>query len=110
MRIFSEPELGNVLEVRLQELRREVYNEAKNRLLNMHETTYVEYLVSKYQVEPLVIHLDQISISSCEVMIPAKRFPWNFNIRKGEAYPKQVVAYHIPFSGEADLLRYVPSP
>ena len=110
MRIFTEPELRNVLDTRLQELRREVYNEDKNRLLNMNETNYVEYLVSKYEVDALVIHFDQISVSSREEMIHAERFPMNYNVHTGKAYPKQVVAYHIPFSGEADLLRYAPSP
>jgi hypothetical protein len=48
MRIFAERELHYVLEAQLQELRKEVHSEDKNRLLNMNETEYVEYLASKY--------------------------------------------------------------
>jgi hypothetical protein len=88
MRIFAERELQSVLEAQLQELRREVHDEDKKRLLNMHETEYVEYLVSKYEVDPLVIHFDRMSVSSREVMIPSERFPLNFNVYEGKAYPK----------------------
>ena len=111
MRIFAERELHYVLEAQLQELRKEVHSEDKNRLLNMNETEYVEYLVSKYGVDPLVLHFDQVSISSREIMIPAERLPREFyDIDEGRSYRKQVVTYHIPFSGEADLLRCKPSP
>ncbi len=110
MRIFAEPELRYVLEGQLQELRKEVYAEDKNRLLNMNETEYIEYLASKYWVDPLVLHFDQGSVSNQEIMIPADRFPREFyDVDDGKSYRKQVITYHIPFSGEADLLRYMPS-
>src|SRR5262245_319358 len=111
MKIFAERELQYVLEAQLQELRKEVHNEDKNRLLNMNETEYVEYLTSKYGVDSLIFHFDQVAISSREIMIPAERLPREFyDIDEGRSYRKQVVTYHIPFAGEADLLRYKPSP
>jgi DNA-binding transcriptional regulator YiaG len=92
-------------------LRKEVHSEDKNRLLNMNEMEYVEYLASKYRVDPLVLYFDQVSISSREIMIPAERLPREFyDIDEGRSYRKQVVTYHIPFSGEAALLRCKPSP
>jgi hypothetical protein len=109
MEIFAEGDLRNVLEAQKERLRNEVRAESKHRLLNVNETEYLDYLVSKYRIDPLIIH-DQASVSTREVMIPAERFPRPlFDVRAGKSYPKQVITYHVPFSGEADLLRYAPS-
>src|ERR1019366_8991719 len=49
--------------------------------------------------------------STEERMIPAEHFPYQaFAVERGEAYKKQVVIYHIPFTGDMQLLRFAPSP
>jgi hypothetical protein len=109
MKIFGERELRDFLGEQLDTLQREVHSEDKNRLLNMNETEYVNYLVNRYQIEPLVLHWDSQGISDREEMIPAERFPPLFNVYRGKRYPKQVITYHIPYSGERELLRCNPS-
>ena len=109
MKIFSERELRDFLEERHNALQREVHSEDKNRLLNMNETEYVNYLVNRYRIEPLVLHWDRQGISDREEMIPAERFPPLFNVYEGKRYPKQMITYHIPYSGERELLRCTPS-
>ena len=109
MEIFWERELRDFLGEQLDTLQREVHSEDKNRLLNMNETEYVNYLVNRYRIEPLVLHWDRQGISDREEMIPAERFPPLFNVYKGKRYPKQMITYHIPYSGERKLLRCTPS-
>jgi hypothetical protein len=53
MRTFAEQDLHAVLEGRLQQLKQEAYSAERNYLLNTNETQYVEYLVSRYRIEPL---------------------------------------------------------
>lgn len=110
MQIFGEQELRELLNARVAQLRAEVYSEDNNRLLNMNETEYVQYLVSKYQVDPLVIHFDQLSVSSREATVAADRAPLpDLFAAPGKSYRKHVITYHIPYSGDPDLLRYTPS-
>ena len=87
----------------------EINSEAKNRLLNMNEVEYVNYLVQKYAIEPLTFLWDDLYVTDQEVSIPAEHFPPDFNGFPGKSYPKQVITYHIPFIGERDLLKYAPS-
>jgi len=109
MRIFGEGDLRSALQGRLAAMQEAVAAEPKNRLLNMNETEYVNYLVQEYRVEPLVFHWEQLSVTDREEQIPAERFPRESNVYAGKQYPKQVVTYHLPFSGERDLLKSTPS-
>jgi hypothetical protein len=109
MKIFAERKLRDFLDERRNTLQEEVQPEDKNRLLNMNETEYVAYLVERFRIEPLVLHWDRLAVSDREEMIPAKKFPCDFDVRSGRRYPKQVITYHIPYSGEKELLRCVPS-
>lgn len=109
MRIFNGNPLSAATEGQLEALRKEIAAEPKNRLLNVNEDEYVEYLVQKYSIEPLVFDWDSVHITDCEKRIPAERFPNSFNVYAGKSYAKQVITYHVPFTGEADLLKFAPS-
>lgn len=109
MRIFAEGDFGAAIAGQLAALRDEIEDEPKHKLLNMNEMEYVEYLVQKYSIQPIVFHWDGKYISDKEQMIPAEQFPSIFNVHAGKSYPKQVITYHIPFAGEADLLKMTPS-
>lgn len=109
MRIFAEDELSLFLGARLQALEQEVRQEDKNKLLNYDEPQYTDYLISRYTVNVLEIKWDEVRVSSREEMIMAERFPGDFNVYAGKSYPKQIVTYHLPISGDQDLLRFAPS-
>lgn len=109
MRIFAEGDLSHAIEGQMAAMRREIEAEPKNHLLNVNEAEYVEYLVQKYNIQPLVFLWDDLRVSDREVNIPAEQFPSLFNVYAGESYPKQVITYHIPFTGETDLLKMTPS-
>jgi hypothetical protein len=111
MKIFAEQDLYAVLEGRLQQVKQEIFSAGSDYLLNTNETQYVEYLASRYRIEPVTIDFEGVSASTREEMIAAERFPnaFEFNIERGRRYPKQVITYHLPFSGNAELLRCKPS-
>src|SRR5258706_683326 len=109
MRMFREVWLRDFLEARLINLHEEIQSAGKDYLLNANETKYVDYLLSRYRVDPLLISFDQQTISDREEMIAAERFPFDFGVEEGEEYPKQVITYHLPFSGDQELLRCKPS-
>lgn len=105
MKIFRDIELQKFLGARLNELNQEIQSEDKNRLLNMNEIKYMEYLVNKYQFEPLEFFWEKKYVTECDKMIPAESHPpANFFIEKGEKYLRQIITYHIPYSGNRNLL------
>ncbi len=110
MKLFSEGGLREVLEGQRNKLKSEVESQDRNYLLNANETQLVTHFTEKYRIEPLEILADKISASDREELIPAERFDsFRFNVERGGKYRKQVVTYHIPFSGDQNLLRFAPS-
>ena len=105
MKIFRKVALHNFLETCLNELNREVQSEDKNKLLNMNETKYIAYLVNRYQIDPLVFFWDKKYITECEEMISGALFPSSsVFIEKDKKYSKQIITYHIPYTGNKNLL------
>jgi len=109
MNIFAEEELSDFFENLIQNLKNEVLKEEKNHLLNYNETEYIQHLASKYTIEPIVIHTDKKTITDREELIPADRFPPGFNVFYGNSYPRQVITFYLPFSGDSRLLSLRPS-
>src|SRR6266699_266327 len=113
MRIFAERRLSEVLEAQRQAMLKELQNEQRNILLNVNESDYVKYLAGKYHIEPISIHFDALHCSEAEKMIPTEQHPFDsgchYSAVKKAAYPRQVFTFHLPFGGEADLLKCQPS-
>ena len=60
-------------------------------------------------IDNLEIHVDGIYASSSEQMIPAERFPRDFHVYSGKSYKKDVIKFHVPISGNVQLLHCMPS-
>lgn len=108
MKIFSEIDLTDFIEEKRSALAFAVQAEDKNNLLNVNECKYVEYLVEHFSIDPVVLHWDQMSVSDHQAMIPAEMFPRDFHVIRGNYYPRQIIIYHIPYSGEQKLLKCSP--
>jgi hypothetical protein len=109
MEIFGEIALSSVLENQSAKLRAEVDSQHEDYILNVNETEFVEYLVGAYSVECVELNLTEKYLSSSEKDVPAEYFPRGFSVQGGRTYKKNVVKYHIPFAGDHELLRCVPS-
>lgn len=109
MKIFAEGELGDYLRQILSTIEIEVRQEPRNQILNVNETEFVDYLVNKHSLEAIIFYWDHLSVSDREDMIPAEYFPGDFHVYEGKRYPKQVITYHLPFSGTYPLLSLIPS-
>lgn len=108
--IFAESDFGLVSRELLERLKARIQQENKNYMLNVNRTEYLNHIASEFEIAPLGLDFDNMTVSSSERMIPAEEFPWDFHVLAGKSYPKQVVKYHIPFTGDARLLRYIPNP
>ena len=108
-RIFAEQELRNYLEVKIDRVLSSIGSEKDDYILNVNESDYISFKVSEAEVEEIVIYDDKLYASSSERMIPAEYFSRLFNVSPGNSYKKDVIKFHIPFSGNKDLLSCIPS-
>ena len=108
--IFAERDFDDLSRTLYEELNTRIHDEDTNYLLNVNRTEYLSHVVSEYDIPALELDFDKMTASSSEKLIPAEHFPFNFHVLEGESYPKQVIKYHIPFSGDKELLRYAPNP
>lgn len=114
MKIFGETDLSPNLESQRQRMLQEIQNESTNKLLNVNESDYVRFLTDKYYIAPILFNFDGLQLSHSEQMIsidqhPSGVFGSRYSPYQKSAYPRQVITFHLPFSGEAELLKCRPS-
>ncbi len=108
-RVFGERELRDFLEASKVNVAHSIESEKDDYILNVNEDDYVAHKISEATVENLEIHVDNIYASSSEQMIPAERFPRGFHVYSGKSYKKDVIKFHVPISGNIQLLNCIPS-
>lgn len=108
-RVFGERELRDFLEASKANVAHSIESEKDDYILNVNEDDYVAHKVSEATVENLEIHVDDIYASSSEKMIPAERFSRDFHVYSGKSYKKDVIKFHVPISGNIQLLHCIPS-
>lgn len=108
-RVFGERELRDFLEASKSNAAHSIESENDNYILNVNEDDYIAHKVSEATVENLEIHVDVIYASSSEQMIPAEYFPSGFHVYSGRSYKKDVIKFHVPISGNIQLLHCMPS-
>jgi hypothetical protein len=95
---------------RLDSLKGVIFKESPEYILNVNESDYIEHLISQFSIDPLVLHFDRVEASNQEEMIAGEDFPPGFNVYEGKSYLKPVIKYHLPVSGDLELLNCVPNP
>ena len=109
MRVFGEQELSEVLGQRRQAMLCEIEREPSNQLLNVNESDFVKYLVDTYRIEPITFAFDAIQASCTEKLIAPEKHSPDFDRRPGQGYQREVITFHLPFSGDPELLKCRPS-
>jgi hypothetical protein len=109
MRVFYEAEFSDFVASRERDLAEEVRRQDEFYILNVNVNDYVEYLFDRFVLDiPELLRTD-VFVETGERMIAAEQFPYSFNVYRGKSYPRPVLTYHVPFSGDLELLRYTPS-
>ena len=109
MRIFAEKELRDYLDGLLRGLQQTIHSEDKNRLLNVNETEYIEYLVSKNTIEPITLYRENLHVSDRESDVRVGNHAFEYGLHPSDMIKRQIVCYHLPYSGNTMLLSLSPS-
>ena len=102
---FSEYDGFSMIDGQKKQIVSAINSQTDDYILNVNKTEYIEHLVSKYTISPIEIHRDQLTVSTYEKQIPAEMFPFNYHVREGKTYPKDVIKFHLPFTGDPQLLK-----
>lgn len=109
---FRKDDLSDVLEQRKAALTKEIEERDSNYILNVSEQDFCQYLISKYSLEPPVVHESEINAyPPTEVEIDVSHEPRRFiPDRSRPFYLKGVsVTIAVPFDGNGELFQYKPS-
>lgn len=111
MRLFAEIDADQAFAGQLHRARSEVESLDEHFLSQVDDGDYALRILSMVRIDPLRIKYDEAYISTYEKMIPSERHPRSrFFLERGSSFPRQVIRYHVPFEGDAELLRCVPNP
>lgn len=108
-RVFGERKLSDFLEASKSNVLSSIESLKDDYIRNVNESDYIGHKLSEAVIEQLEIHEDQIYASSSERMISAEHFPSSFHVCSGKSYKKDVIKFHVPMSGNIQLLHCVPS-
>lgn len=110
MKIYAEDTLDNLLSSKRLEIKNRIESETEDYILNVGEEQYLEYLKSEFTLDVPEIHTDKVYVDTYERDIPGNRFPMEFIISNPhKTFKKDIVVYHIPYSGSIELLKFRPS-
>ena len=107
---FSKYDGFSLIENRKNQVISAINSQPDNYILNVNKTEYVEHLVSEFTIPPIEIHRDQLSASTHEAQILGKIHPNSYLVDSGKSYKRNVIKYHLPFTGDPQLLKVKPIP
>src|SRR3989338_232977 len=107
---FLKGQLDGVLRNCIEQVRQKVHSEKSDYLLNVDEAEYIRHLISEFHIEPPQINTEAKFITYEERMIESERHPSAFFLDPGESYKRQVVIYHLPVTGDVEILNFKPNP
>ena len=107
---FSKYDGSSLIEKRKRQIVSAINSQPDNYILNVNKTEYIEHLVSEFTIPPIEIHRDQLSASTHEAQIPAERHPNSYCVDSGKSYKRDVIKFHLPFTGDPQLLKVRPGP
>lgn len=105
-RIFAEGYFQELLAANEQEVKTTIEREEVDHIINVDEHEYVETLTRKFSFNAPQLDFDKITVTDDERETSGSRYSGIFPNR---LYKVQIVTFHVPYTGEAALLKYRPS-
>ena len=102
---FSEYDGYSMLENRRSSIDQAIKSQNDDYILNVNREEYIQHLISEFSIAPIKLLKDGLTVSTHEEMVPAEMHPNSFLLGRGGSYPKDVIVFHLPFSGDPQLLK-----
>jgi hypothetical protein len=105
-KIFYEGDLYSYLAQRENRIREEIYNANEDYILNVNESEYIEYLYDQLSLEPIAFDFENAYAEPVEKNVEVNDL---FGFYENTIQRRMVYVYHIPFTGNHELLKLKPS-
>lgn len=102
---FSECDGFSVIDQRKKSINSTIDSQQEDYILNVNKEEYIQHLVYQIQIEPIEIHREQLTVSTHEEQIPAESHPSSYFMDSGGSFSRDVLTFHLPFSGDRELLK-----
>jgi len=102
---FSEYRGSTMLDNQRSAITTDIKSQSDDYILNVNKEEYIQHLVSHFSISPIVLHEEELSVSTHEEQIPAEWHPSSYWMESGTSYARDVIRYHLPFSGDPQLLK-----
>lgn len=106
-RAFTEYDLEAYLNHFLNQIREEIQSDIS--VTTADDEEYVRQKVTEKTLSGIEFDASNITVTQREEQIPARFFPNSIMIDEGRSYPRMVVTFHLPFTGDVQLLQCQPS-
>lgn len=104
IKLYREGDLCVVFQNIYQQILNGIQSKDDNYILNVSENEFAEYLIQDKEIEFPKLHFEDVYIDKFEKEIPADWFPGSFDVYSDKKYKRDVIIYHIPFSGDIYIL------
>lgn len=105
LKLYREGNLESVFGNSARQIESQINQKSEDYILNVSEVEFGEFLIQTHIIDFPTLDFENVYIESFEKEIPADRFPGNYDVRSGEKYKRDVIVYHIPYSGNIYILR-----
>jgi hypothetical protein len=105
MRLYTEGDIKEIFARSCEQIKSSILGKSDDYILNVNETEFAEYLIQNHYIDFPILCFDEIYVDSKEKDIPAEWFPRTFHVYEGKKYKKNVIVYHIPYTGDIKILR-----
>lgn len=111
MKFYTGIHFDNFAEQYREQIANEINSQSDSYILNVNVDDYKLHLVQKYTLDTPQFHFDKVYVDTTEKDIPTSRFPAEFMFfDRDKSVRKQVVIYHVPYTGNIELLQLRPNP
>jgi hypothetical protein len=107
---YGEQRFSELAEHGLAQAVVRVENEDAAYLRGVDSVQYIRSVVDEFAVAETILYVDRAEVRNAEYDVPAAEHPNDFDVERGGFYRRNVVVYHIPWTGDADLLHCRPTP
>lgn len=108
--IFHEERLDDYIVSQKQGVGKKIEQLSDDIIFDDKNAGLVKDITQQFSIIPLDIKFNDAFVSHHQKEIPAEHFPFGYFVVKGKSYRKDVIVYHLPYSGEPKLLRLMPNP
>jgi len=94
-----------------EQIANEINSQSDSYILNVNVDDYKTHLTQRYSVDIPEFHFDKVFVDTTDREISASRFPSEFMFfDRDKLVKQQVVIYHLPYTGNIELLQLRPNP